>query len=143
MTARLSFRDVGCARGGRMLFRHLSFTLSPGDAALVTGPNGIGKSSLIRVAAGLLKPVQGLVEGTDIRALLAEAAALDGERRLGAVLRFWAALDPGGADPTGRESPIPASRTPPRAAPLQTVGPRPGTTLPSRRSRQPEAAPAT
>lgn len=88
----LAFRDVTCARGGRILFERLSFALSPGDAAIVTGPNGVGKSSLIRVAAGLLKPVAGDVEVVGERALLA-ASALDGDRAVRAALLFWAKLD--------------------------------------------------
>ncbi|HWU73715.1 MAG TPA: ATP-binding cassette domain-containing protein, partial [Sphingomonas sp.] len=48
----LTFDAVTCVRGGRALFEGLSFTLEQGGAALVTGPNGVGKSSLIRLAAG-------------------------------------------------------------------------------------------
>jgi len=88
-----TFRDVTCARAGRTLFAGLSFALAAGEAALVSGPNGVGKSSLIRIAAGLLPPAAGRVEGLGTRALLAEAAALDGERTLAAALAFWAALD--------------------------------------------------
>jgi heme exporter protein A len=98
----LAFRDVTCARGGRLLFEGLSFAIEAGGAALVTGPNGVGKSSLIRIAAGLLKPARGTVDGSDARALMAEASALDGERRLGSALRFWAALDDDAGDPGGR-----------------------------------------
>lgn len=101
MTSSLMFRNVTCARGGRVLFEGLSFAIQPGGAALVTGPNGIGKSSLIRVAAGLLKPVAGDVEGSATRTLMAEASALDSDRRLTDALRFWAALDDG-ADPHDR-----------------------------------------
>ncbi|WP_066799306.1 heme ABC exporter ATP-binding protein CcmA [Sphingomonas soli] len=96
----LAFRDVGCARGGRLLFEGIGFALAAGQAALVTGPNGAGKSSLIRVAAGLLAPASGLVDGDGTRALLSEAAALDPELRLDAALRFWASID-------GRASAVP------------------------------------
>lgn len=95
MSGSLAFRNVTCARGGRVLFEGLSFAIQSGGAALVTGPNGIGKSSLIRVAAGLLKPVAGEVEGPATRALMAEASALDSDRRLADALHFWAALDDG------------------------------------------------
>ena len=97
----MTFRSVTCARGGRTLFEELSFAIEPGGAAVVIGPNGVGKSSLIRVAAGLLAPVAGGVEGPAARALMAEASALDSDRRLGDALRFWAALDDSG-DPHGR-----------------------------------------
>ena len=93
MSIGLSFADVACVRGGRLLFEGLSFALAPGDAALVIGPNGTGKSSLIRIAAGLLPAAAGLVTGDGGRALLAGAAALDPELRLAAALRFWARID--------------------------------------------------
>ena len=89
----LGFRDVACVRGGRLLFSHVSFQLGAGDAAIVTGPNGVGKSSLIRIAAGLLAPFEGRVACDGDKALLTEAAALDAERPLVAALRFWASLD--------------------------------------------------
>ncbi|UVO52522.1 heme ABC exporter ATP-binding protein CcmA [Sphingomonas sp. SUN019] len=76
-----------------MLFEGLSFTLEPGGSAIVTGPNGVGKSSLIRIAAGLLPPAAGRVERADPPALLTEAAALDPERTLAQALDFWAKID--------------------------------------------------
>lgn len=94
MSASLRFEGVSCVRGGRMLFEALSFALAPGEAALVTGPNGIGKSSLVRIAADLLMPVAGRVSGAGTRALINETAALDPERPLAEALRFWAMLDP-------------------------------------------------
>jgi len=100
VTDGLLFQAVTCARGGRVLFEDLSFAIAPGGALVVTGPNGVGKSSLIRVAAGLLKPAAGTVAGP-ARALMAEASALDADRRLIDALRFWAALDDGD-DPNGR-----------------------------------------
>ena len=81
------------ARGGRTLATGLSFALRAGDAAVVTGPNGVGKSTLVRVVAGLLTPAVGRVVREGRVALLAEAHALDGERRLREALGFWAGLD--------------------------------------------------
>jgi len=93
MSAALAFDNVTAVRGGRRLFEALSFTLGPGDAALVTGPNGTGKSSLVRLAAGLLAPAAGTVAVAGDRALLTEVAALDPELPLARALGFWAALD--------------------------------------------------
>lgn len=90
---RLAFEDVACLRGGRLLFDGLSFTLDEGGAALVTGANGAGKSSLIRIAAGLLAPAAGSVSVEGERALLTEATALDPELPVARALGFWAGLD--------------------------------------------------
>jgi len=89
----LSFDAVTCLRGGRVLFEKLSFAVEPGGAALVTGPNGVGKSSLIRLAAGLLAPAAGTIAGDARRALLTEQASLDEELPLARALGFWARLD--------------------------------------------------
>lgn len=85
----LAFADIGCVRGGRTLFTDVRFTLGPGDAALVTGPNGVGKSSLLRIAAGLLTPATGTVRRDGRAALLAETHALDPELPLARALAFW------------------------------------------------------
>jgi len=89
----IAFDAVTCIRGGRALFQRLSFTLEQGGAALVTGPNGIGKSSLIRLAAGLLAPAVGRITGDAARALLTDQASLDEELPLARALAFWARLD--------------------------------------------------
>ena len=59
---RLAGTDLACVRGGRQVFRGLSFTLGAGEALLVTGPNGAGKSSLLRLVAGLVRPDAGRLE---------------------------------------------------------------------------------
>ena len=64
----LKAHDVACDRGGRRLFEGLSFDLAPGDALLVQGPNGTGKTSLMRQIAGLLP-----LAGGEIAAAGAEA----------------------------------------------------------------------
>jgi len=89
----LRLEKVACVRGGRMLFSRLDLALGAGEAALVSGPNGIGKSSLLRLVAGLLKPFSGRVERSGEVALLAEDHALDPERSLAKALGFWAGID--------------------------------------------------
>jgi heme exporter protein A len=55
----LEVTDLELNRGGRLLFRHLSFSLRRQAILLVKGPNGIGKSSLLQVLAGILRPDAG------------------------------------------------------------------------------------
>ena len=51
--------DIACIRGERLVFEGLDFAISPGDALLLTGHNGSGKSSLLRLMSGLLHPAAG------------------------------------------------------------------------------------
>ena len=94
---RLAATDLACRRGERLLFSGLSLALGPGEALHVTGPNGVGKSSLIRILAGLLRPFTGSVEREGAVALIDERPALDPEIPLGQALAFWRALDGGEA----------------------------------------------
>jgi heme exporter protein A len=101
VTAALAVDGLTAVRGGRVLFEGLSFRLGDGEAALVTGPNGVGKSTLLRTITGLLRPAAGSVALEGRVALMAEAAALDEERPLARALRFWARRD-AGDDPEAR-----------------------------------------
>ena len=56
---RLEGRDLVCIRGGRDVFSGLNFSLGDGEALLVTGRNGAGKSSLLRMIGGLLRAAAG------------------------------------------------------------------------------------
>ncbi|WP_127088585.1 heme ABC exporter ATP-binding protein CcmA [Aquabacter cavernae] len=51
--------SLACRRGTRLLFENLSFSVRSGEALVVTGANGVGKSSLLRLAAGLLTATSG------------------------------------------------------------------------------------
>lgn len=51
----LSAQALCCRRGGRLIFEGLGFSVAAGEALLVTGRNGAGKSSLLRMIAGLLR----------------------------------------------------------------------------------------
>jgi heme exporter protein A len=63
--------ELDCERGGRTLFRSLSFALEPGERLRVAGANGSGKTSLLRILCGLLAPSAGEVrwKGEAIRDL--------------------------------------------------------------------------
>src|SRR6185437_11606285 len=79
---RLSGRGVTCVRGGREVFSGLDFELATGEALAVTGHNGSGKTSLLRLIAGLLMPTEGIIalEGGEAEFTLAEQAHYLGHR---------------------------------------------------------------
>lgn len=58
--------NLACWRGGREVFRDLSFQCDSGDVVLLRGPNGAGKSTLLRVIAGLLQSSEGNVRLGDV-----------------------------------------------------------------------------
>lgn len=89
----LALRGIALIRGGRLLIEDFDLALGAGEAILLTGPNGIGKSSLIRVAAGLLRPSAGEVERSSGAAIADEGLALDTRLTLVRALAFWARID--------------------------------------------------
>lgn len=92
----LSADKLACRKGNRILFAGLSFALTGGEALQLVGPNGIGKSSLIRILAGLARPFSGNVLREGAAGLLDERPALDEHQPLGKALDFWGRID--GAD---------------------------------------------
>ncbi|MGX5736817.1 heme ABC exporter ATP-binding protein CcmA [Bosea thiooxidans] len=79
---RLHAENLACRRGGRLIFEGLSFTLGQAEAIALTGRNGAGKSSLIAMLCGRLRPDGGTIqlEGGDEDAQLAEISHLVGHR---------------------------------------------------------------
>jgi len=55
----LSAQNLTCSRGGRVLFSGLNFSLDAGQVVQLVGPNGVGKTSLLRVLTGVLSPDEG------------------------------------------------------------------------------------
>lgn len=56
---RFAGEALACRRGERLVFAGVDFVLGPGDALVLTGRNGSGKTSLLRLAAGLTRPAAG------------------------------------------------------------------------------------
>lgn len=96
---RLSAVDLACNRGGRSVFAGISLSVASGELLAITGRNGAGKSSLLRMIAGLLRVAGGTValDGGDPELTIAEQAhylghqdALKPSLSVSENLRFWA-----------------------------------------------------
>jgi heme exporter protein A len=59
--ALLEAREINCWRGDRHILRDVSFGVRAGEFLKLTGPNGVGKTTLIRIVCGLLPPESGAV----------------------------------------------------------------------------------
>jgi heme exporter protein A len=95
----LSGRRVICVRGGREVFSGLDFEAGSGEAVAVVGRNGSGKTSLLRLIAGLLIPAGGTIAlaGGDAELTLPEQCHYLGHRdalkpalSVAENLTFWA-----------------------------------------------------
>jgi heme exporter protein A len=112
---RLSGIDLTCRRGGRDIFAGLNFSVAGGEALMVSGRNGAGKSSLLRMLAGLVRITHGSVdlEGGDPDLSIGEQAhylghldALKPSLTVAENLEFWAGFL--GPPASGRRGPLAA-----------------------------------
>ena len=87
----LNVQDLSVARGGIAVLEGLSFTVNPGQALILRGPNGIGKTTLLRSLAGLQPALNGEINAPNES--IAYAAHSDGIKHVLTVrenLEFWA-----------------------------------------------------
>lgn len=87
----LSVTDLGIARGGVPVLEGVSLRLAPGEALVLRGPNGIGKTTLLRTVAGLQPPLSGRVEAAPESLVYAgHADGIKATLTVGENLSFWA-----------------------------------------------------
>ena len=92
-TTMLSVRDLTCARGGIAILRHVNLDLEKGQALLLRGPNGCGKTTLLRTISGLQPCVDGQISvAPDHIAYSGHADGIKAALSVEENLRFWADL---------------------------------------------------
>ena len=89
----LSVTDLAVARGGLPVLEGLSFRVGAGEALILRGPNGIGKTTLLRTVAGLQPPLAGRMNlPAEAIAYAAHADGLKATLSVAENLGFWAAV---------------------------------------------------
>ena len=108
----LEVTDLACLRGDRLLFAGVAMSVAPGELVRIAGPNGVGKTSLLRLLCGLSIPEHGEVRwrGEPVRRnrddfhsqmlYLGHAAAINDLLTPFENLRFAAATHDHGGDET-------------------------------------------
>ncbi|WP_341366390.1 heme ABC exporter ATP-binding protein CcmA [Yoonia sp. BS5-3] len=87
----LQVRDVTCARGGVPVLSNLNFTVKAGQALILRGPNGIGKTTLLRTLAGLQPAIAGEINyPEDEGAYASHADGIKSALSVAENLAFWA-----------------------------------------------------
>ncbi len=89
----LRVRDLAVARGGIAVLEGVNFTLAAGDVVVLRGPNGIGKTTLLRCLVGLQPPLAGSVDAPpEAMAFAAHADGIKPTLTVAENLEFWASI---------------------------------------------------
>ena len=89
----LSALNLSCRRGDLSVLSGVSFTLKSGDCLILRGPNGVGKSTLLRVLAGLSPFASGTLQAdSDQIAYAGHLDAVKAQLTVAENLRFWAGI---------------------------------------------------
>jgi phospholipid/cholesterol/gamma-HCH transport system ATP-binding protein len=90
----IEFRNVTMAYDDRVILDDVSFTVNPGETKIVMGGSGTGKSTILKLVLGLIKPVAGriLIDGDDITDY-SEKEMIEARQKIGMVFQEGALFD--------------------------------------------------